>query len=53
MTDNVITIIYIAQVSIIYAEKNVYTWTNASGILFDEIKKFYPFLETKSSKIHD
>ena len=43
---NIVKIIYLAQVSIIYAEGNVYTFKQiASGILIDE-KKFFHFLET-------
>ena len=34
---NIVAIIYLAQVSIIYAEENVYTFKQiASGILIDE-----------------
>ena len=45
LSPNIVIIIYLAQVSIIYAEENVYTKQIASGILIDE-KNFFHFLET-------
>ena len=66
MTDNVITIKYIAQVSMIYAEENVYTWTNCIRNFIWRNKKFLPFFRNQilglfqdsdwifqDSKIHD
>ena len=44
---NIVKIIYLAQVSIIYAEGNVYTFKQiASGILIDE-KKILPYFRNQ------